>query len=276
MPKSKTGFDIEKLPVFSPQSDFVFQITEQQFQEINLIFEKMHREIQSDYQFKYDLLRNYLVELIHYGQKLQPVKPSFSVMVNAPGSGRPSGTVTVSDGAGATCAATLPATSCSLTSTTVGSNTLTAAYSGDSNFAGSSGTSTQQEVVNYLFTGFFSPLVSAGTFSHPSNSGTGNLGHAIPIKWSLQDGAGNFLSNLNTTVLLEAIGNPSCSGAPTGQATLLYSPTVGAKGGSTFRFSTNQFVFNWDTSTGVTSGCYTIVLQLNDGSALKATTIFLK
>jgi len=206
----------------------------------------------------------------------QPVKPSFSVMVNAPGSGRPSGTVTVSDGAGATCAATLPATSCSLTSTTVGSNTLTAAYSGDSNFAGSSGTSTQQEVVNYLFTGFFSPLVSAGTFSHPSNSGTGNLGHAIPIKWSLQDGAGNFLSNLNTTVLLEAIGNPSCSGAPTGQATLLYSPTVGAKGGSTFRFSTNQFVFNWDTSTGVTSGCYTIVLQLNDGSALKATTIFLK
>jgi hypothetical protein len=206
----------------------------------------------------------------------QPVTVSFNVAVVAPGIGVPTGTVTVSDGAGATCAATLPATSCSLTSTTVGSNTLTAAYSGDSNFAGSSGTSTQQEVVNYLFTGFFSPLVSAGTFSNPSNSGTGNLGHAIPIKWSLQDGAGNFLSNLNTTVLVEAIGNPSCSGAPTGQATLLYSPTVGAKGGSTFRFSTNQFVFNWDTSSGVTSGCYTIVLQLNDGSALKATTIFLK
>ncbi len=206
----------------------------------------------------------------------QPVTVSFNVAVVAPGIGVPTGTVTVSDGAGATCAATLPATSCSLTSTTVGSNTLTAAYSGDSNFAGSSGTSTQQEVVNYLFTGFFSPLVSAGTFSNPSNSGTGNLGHAIPIKWSLQDGAGNFLSNLNTTVLFEAISNPSCSGAPTGQATLLYSPTVGAKGGSTFRFSTNQFVFNWDTSTGVTSGCYTIVLQLNDGSALKATTIFLK
>lgn len=80
MPKSKTGFDIEKLPVFSPQSDFVFQITEQQFQEINLIFEKMHREIQSDYQFKYELLRNYLLELIHYGQKLQPVKPSLQHM----------------------------------------------------------------------------------------------------------------------------------------------------------------------------------------------------
>jgi hypothetical protein len=57
---------------------------------------------------------------------------------------------------------------------------------------------------------------------------------------------------------------------------LLYSPTTGAKGGSTFRFSTNQFVFNWDTSTGATAGCYTLVLQLNDGSPFKATTIQLQ
>lgn len=27
MPKTKTGFDLEKLPIFSPQSDFVFQIS---------------------------------------------------------------------------------------------------------------------------------------------------------------------------------------------------------------------------------------------------------
>jgi hypothetical protein len=206
----------------------------------------------------------------------QQVKVTFGVAVSPPGGGTPTGTVTVSDGAGVNCAATLPATSCSMTSVAVGAKTLTATYSGDTNFSGSSGTSTQQEVVTYVFTGFFSPLSVAGTFSSPSNSGTGNLGHAIPIKWSLQDGQGNFISNLNTTTLLEAIFNPSCSGAPTGQATLLYSPTVGAKGGSTFRFSTNQFVFNWDTSTGVTSGCYTLVLQLNDGSPLKATTILLK
>jgi AraC-like DNA-binding protein len=82
IPKSKTGFEIDKLPIFSPQSDFVFQITEHQFQEVNAIFEKMHGEIQSDYMYKYDLLRNYLLELIHYGQKLQPVKPSLA-QVNA-------------------------------------------------------------------------------------------------------------------------------------------------------------------------------------------------
>jgi hypothetical protein len=205
----------------------------------------------------------------------KPVTVSFTVGVVAPGSGAPSGTVTVSDGAGATCVATLPATSCALTSTATGSHTLTATYSGDGNFAGSSGTSPVQETVTYAFTGFFSPLVAAGSFSAPSFSGTDNLGKGLPIKWSLRNAAGNYISDLSTTTLLEAISNPSCSGTPTGNVIVLYSPTTGAKGGSTFRFSTNQFVFNWDTSTGVTAGCFTIVLQLNDGS-LRATTVKLQ
>ncbi len=32
----------------------------------------MYKELSSDYIYKYDLLRNYVLELIHYGQKLQP------------------------------------------------------------------------------------------------------------------------------------------------------------------------------------------------------------
>ena len=206
----------------------------------------------------------------------QPVTVSFNVAVVAPGIGAPAGTVTVSDGAGATCTAALPATTCSLTSTATGSHTLTATYSGDGNFIGSSGTSSVQETVTYVFTGFFSPLVAAGTFSAPSFAGTANLGNAVPIKWALQNATGNYISSLSTATLLEAIPNPSCSGAPTGNAIVLYSPTVGAKGGSTFKFSTNQFVFNWDTSTGVTPGCFTLVLFLSDGSPAKATTIQLK
>ena len=73
--KSKTGMDIDKLPVFSPQGDFVYQISSQQFDEVNAIFAKMHNEIASDYVYKYDLLRNYLMELIHFGQKLSPIVP---------------------------------------------------------------------------------------------------------------------------------------------------------------------------------------------------------
>ena len=39
---------------------------------VSQIFEKMADEINSDYQFKYDLLRNYTMELIHYALKMQP------------------------------------------------------------------------------------------------------------------------------------------------------------------------------------------------------------
>src|SRR5688572_24429791 len=76
MPKAKTGFELEKLPIFTSQSDFVFQITPQQYNDINLIFNKMHDEIKSNYAFKYDLLRNYVLEVIHYGQKLKPLAAS--------------------------------------------------------------------------------------------------------------------------------------------------------------------------------------------------------
>ncbi len=59
-----------------------------------------------------------------------------TVTVNPPGSGTPTGTVTVSDGSAA-CAITLPATSCNLTPLTTGNKTLTATYGGNANFAGS-------------------------------------------------------------------------------------------------------------------------------------------
>lgn len=71
--KSKTGLELDNLPIFSSQSDFIFQITGEQQKDIQAIFQKMHKEIASDYTFKYDLLRTYLMELIHYGQKLKPM-----------------------------------------------------------------------------------------------------------------------------------------------------------------------------------------------------------
>ncbi|MBZ5540581.1 MAG: Ig-like domain repeat protein [Acidobacteriia bacterium] len=205
----------------------------------------------------------------------QPTTVTFSVTVVAPGTGTPTGTVTASDGAGASCTATLPATSCSLTSTAIGSHTLTATYSGDSNFAGSSGTSTVQLTVTYAFTGFLSPLSVAGTFSSPTYSGTANLGSAVPIKWQLRDGNGNYVSSLSSLNSMQAIFNTACAGVPTGQIYVLYAPTLGATGNSTFRYDTtnNQFIFNWDTSNVTPAGCYTIVVQLSDQSPLKATTI---
>ncbi len=70
--QSKSGVVLDELPIFKPGGYPCFHINEQEKEEIKAIFRKMHKEINSDYAYKYDLIRNYLMELIHYGQKLQP------------------------------------------------------------------------------------------------------------------------------------------------------------------------------------------------------------
>lgn len=71
--KSKTGFHIDELPVFKPQSSFIYQLSKDQEVAFSSIFEKMHTEMNSTYPFKFDLLRNYVLELILQGQKLEPM-----------------------------------------------------------------------------------------------------------------------------------------------------------------------------------------------------------
>ena len=75
-----------------------------------------------------------------------PVLVTATVAVVAPGTGTPTGGVTVSDGVD-NCVITLPATSCNWTPTTVGARTLTASYSGDARFSGSVALSTAHAVV---------------------------------------------------------------------------------------------------------------------------------
>ena len=69
---SKSGVVLDDLPIFQPGGLPVFQLTDEASADINYIFRKMYKELSSDYAYKYDLLRNYVLELIHYGQKLQP------------------------------------------------------------------------------------------------------------------------------------------------------------------------------------------------------------
>jgi AraC family transcriptional activator of pobA len=73
MTRSKTGIVIDELPIFKSSSDFVFQLNYDQYEDLRDIFSKMHEEIGSEYAYKYDLLRSYVMQLIHLGQKLQPV-----------------------------------------------------------------------------------------------------------------------------------------------------------------------------------------------------------
>lgn len=69
----KAGVALDELPIFQPGQLPIFQLSAEEVKEIEYIFRKMHKELGADYKYKYDLLRNLVLELIHYGQKLQPL-----------------------------------------------------------------------------------------------------------------------------------------------------------------------------------------------------------
>ncbi|MBK9940225.1 MAG: Ig-like domain repeat protein [Kouleothrix sp.] len=106
----------------------------------------------------------------------QAVLVQYSVAVNAPGSGTPSGNVTVSDGVDS-CTATVATGKCNITLTTAGARTLTATYAGDANYNGSSGS--LQHIVNL-------PLVLnlAVLKSHSGNFAQGQTGAQYTISVS--------------------------------------------------------------------------------------------
>jgi AraC family transcriptional activator of pobA len=68
--KFRTG--LSNLPMFSPSGKPTYVLKEQEDSEVSTIFARMREEIASDYAFKYDLLRNLTMELIHYALKRQP------------------------------------------------------------------------------------------------------------------------------------------------------------------------------------------------------------
>ncbi|WP_100074490.1 helix-turn-helix domain-containing protein [Chryseobacterium camelliae] len=72
MSKDRPRNILEELPIFQPGAVPLFEIDDELADEIELLYGKIKKEIDSDYPFKYDLIRNYVAELIHYGQKLQP------------------------------------------------------------------------------------------------------------------------------------------------------------------------------------------------------------
>ncbi|WP_210116307.1 helix-turn-helix domain-containing protein [Hymenobacter fodinae] len=73
---------VEELPVFQPGGCPVLPLTPAEYATLEAIFRKMELEMASGYAYKYDLLRAYLLELIHAGQKLQPV-PALAPAHNA-------------------------------------------------------------------------------------------------------------------------------------------------------------------------------------------------
>ena len=72
LPKTNDGGGFEELPLFHSEFHPVFLLDQSQYQVLYSHFEKMNVELNSDYKYKYELIRNYIMELVHFGQKLQP------------------------------------------------------------------------------------------------------------------------------------------------------------------------------------------------------------
>lgn len=77
--------NLKEYPVFKPGGMPIYTLTDEQVKTISLIYERMFTEIESDYTYKYDVLRNLVFELIHSAMKMQPVSSSADHHSNASG-----------------------------------------------------------------------------------------------------------------------------------------------------------------------------------------------
>ena len=66
------GLTLEELPLFQASGLPIFPLPPAEAARAATIFAHMHEELASDYAHKYDLLRAYVLELLHLGQKRQP------------------------------------------------------------------------------------------------------------------------------------------------------------------------------------------------------------
>lgn len=74
---------LDQYAVFQPGGNRVFELTDEQAATVKPIFLKMFEEIQSDYEHKYDVLRNYVYELLHLALKTQPASSLQQKEINA-------------------------------------------------------------------------------------------------------------------------------------------------------------------------------------------------
>ncbi|WP_055562854.1 helix-turn-helix domain-containing protein [Hymenobacter sp. AT01-02] len=68
---------LTELPLFQPGSTPAFPLTAAQDETVSALYEKMLAELHSDYPLKYELLRSYASELIHYALKLRPAEARY-------------------------------------------------------------------------------------------------------------------------------------------------------------------------------------------------------
>lgn len=63
---------LKDLPMYSPGASPAYILDTAQDDYVANVFKKMLEEMEGDYQFKFDLIRNYIMEIVHYCIKMRP------------------------------------------------------------------------------------------------------------------------------------------------------------------------------------------------------------
>lgn len=64
--------NLSQYTIFQPGGTHVFELTDEQVQIVQGIFDRMFSEINSEYVHKYDVLRTLVFELVHFAMKMEP------------------------------------------------------------------------------------------------------------------------------------------------------------------------------------------------------------
>jgi len=65
---------LSQYEVFQPSGTHIFELSDDDTNRVGEIFERISKEFDADYKYKYDVIRNLIFELLHFALKTQPSK----------------------------------------------------------------------------------------------------------------------------------------------------------------------------------------------------------
>ena len=189
----------------------------------------------------------------------QSVTFTATVNVVAPGSGAPTGTITFKDGATTLATSTLNASGQATFTTAAlaaGSHYITATFSGDGSFNGSTSSILKQDV-QYTFAGFFAPVDNLPIVN------SAKAAQAIPVKWRLTDFAGAGVSDPGNFIGLTSyvVGCGDWTGLVSDAV-----PEVAAGSSGLQYLGDGNWQFNWKTPKDYANQCRIARVTLKDGT----------
>jgi hypothetical protein len=144
----------------------------------------------------------------------------------------------------------------------VGTHTVTWSATDSSGNVGSAAQTVEITEPLFDFVGFYQPA------ENPPTVNTVRAGQGIPMKWSIPDGQGGFVRDLNVVSAIQ-YELTDCAESVFVAENLVNTDEAGSSG-LRYDAENEQFVYVWKPSKTLRNHCADFVLQLSDGSEHRA------